>query len=120
VLRFDTGALRRAASDPELMATDAAELLVRQRVPFREAHEIVGALVRETLGDGRTLADLTLEEWREASPRFTPEVLELFDIDAAVARRRTAGGPAPDLVAEQIAAALERIQRTNTELDRLR
>jgi len=120
VLRFDTDALRRAASDPELMATDAAELLVRQGVPFREAHEIVGALVRETLGDGRTLADLTLEEWREASPRFTPEVLELFDIDAAVARRRTACGPAPDLVVVQIAAALERVQRTNTELERLR
>ena len=120
VLRFDTAALRRAASDPELMATDAAELLVRQGVPFREAHETVGALVRETLGEGRTLADLTLEEWREASPRFPPEVLELFDVDAAVGRRRTAGGPAPDLVAEQIASALERVQRTNAELDRLR
>ena len=120
VLRFDADALRRAASDPELMATDAAELLVREGVPFREAHEIVGALVRETLGNGRTLADLTLEQWREASPHFTPAVLALFDIDAAVARRHTAGGPAPDLVAEQIDAAHERLERTGGELDRLR
>ncbi|MBV8527483.1 MAG: argininosuccinate lyase [Candidatus Dormibacteraeota bacterium] len=120
VLGFDADAMRRAASDPELMATDAAELLVRQGVPFREAHEIVGALVRETLGDGRTLADLTLDEWREASPHFSPEVLELFDIDAAVARRRTAGGPAPDLVAQQIAAAQERLAGMSTELERLR
>ena len=120
VLRFDADALRRAASDPELMATDAAELLVRQGVPFREAHEIVGALVRETLGDGRTLADLTLDQWRETSPHFTPEVLALFDVDAAVARRRTAGGPAPNLVAEQIESAQERLERTSADLDRLR
>lgn len=120
VLRFDADALRRAASDPELMATDAAELLVRQGVPFREAHEIVGAVVRETLGDGRTLADLTFDEWRQASPHFTPDVLELFDIDAAVARRRTAGGPAPDLVTEQIASARERLERASTGFDRLR
>ena len=120
VLGFDAAALRRAASDPELMATDAAELLVRQGVAFREAHEIVGALVRETLGDGRTLADLTLDQWREASPHFTHEVLELFDIDSAVARRRTAGGPAPDLVAEQIDVAEQRLEGTSTELDPLR
>ena len=120
VLRFDASALRRAASDPELMATDAAEHLVRHGVPFREAHEIVGSLVRQTATEGRTLQQLTLEQWRAASPRFTADVLTLFDVDAAVGRRTTAGGPAPDSVAHQIAAAQERLARTSTELDRLR
>jgi argininosuccinate lyase len=119
VLRFDTAALRRAASDPEMMATDAAEHLVRQGVPFREAHEIVGSLVRQTATEGRTLQQLTLEEWRAASSSFTPDVLPLFDVDAAVARRRTAGGPAPDSVSHQIASALERLAQTSTGLDGL-
>ena len=72
-MHFDVGAMRRAASDPALQATDVAEHLVANGVPFREAHTIVGALVAETVDAGRTLADLDLGEWRAASDHFDPE-----------------------------------------------
>jgi argininosuccinate lyase len=120
VMQFDATALRRAASDPATLATDAAEHLVRRGLPFREAHEIVGALVRRTDVEGRTLADLTLDEWRAASPRFDADVLGLFDIAAAPDRRITAGGPAGESVSRQIAAARTRAERLDAELERLR
>ena len=71
VVHFDVDAMRRAASDAALQATDIAEHLVANGVPFREAHTIVGALVAQTLASGRTLADLTFDEWQLASVHFT-------------------------------------------------
>ena len=61
VVEFDVAAMRRAASDPALQATDVAEHLVANGVPFRDAHTIVGELVARTLAAGRTLADLDLD-----------------------------------------------------------
>ncbi|HEX6538770.1 MAG TPA: argininosuccinate lyase [Candidatus Dormibacteraeota bacterium] len=120
VLRFDTAALRRAASDPAVLATDAAEYLVRRGVAFREAHEIVGALVRRTEAEARSLAGLTLSEWREASPAFEPDILGLFDVETATQRRATAGGPAPASVQRQIEAAQARADRVSAALSALR
>ena len=87
VVHFDVDAMRAAALDPALQATDVAEHLVANGVPFREAHTIVGRLVAETLAAGRTLADLDIEEWQAASDRFTPNVVRLFDPEF--------GAPAP-------------------------
>ena len=112
VVRFDAGAMRRAASDPALQATDAAEHLVANGVPFREAHTIVGALVAETLAAGRTLADLDLGEWRAASEHFDPSVVDLFDPDAALRRRDVAGGPGPKSVTRQLTRGRALVART--------
>ena len=112
VVRFDVGAMRRAASDPALQATDAAEHLVANGVPFREAHTIVGALVAETLAAGRTLADLDLGEWRAASDHFGPSVVDLFDPDAALRRRDVPGGPGPRSVGRQLTRARALVART--------
>lgn len=120
VLRFDQAALRRAAADPATLATDAAEFLVRRGIAFREAHEIVGSLVRRTDAEGRTLANLTLDEWQAASPRFDAGVLALIDVDAAPQRRTTAGGPAAESVARQITEARARAERVGAELVRMR
>jgi argininosuccinate lyase len=65
-----------AAATGLLLATDAADYLVGRGVPFRRAHEIVGALVRRLLAEGRTLESLTAAEWRAASDHFGPDVLE--------------------------------------------
>ena len=112
VVHFDADAMRRAASDPALQATDVAEHLVAKGVPFREAHGIVGALVARTLAEGRTLADLDLAEWRAASDRFGPDVVDLFDPDAALRRRDVPGGPGPRSVTRQLTRGRALVART--------
>jgi argininosuccinate lyase len=112
VVEFDVAAMRRAASDPALQATDVAEHLVANGVPFREAHTIVGELVARTLAAGRTLADLDTDEWHAASDRFTPNVGRLFDPDAALRRRDVPGGPGPQSVARQLSRGRSLVART--------
>jgi argininosuccinate lyase len=111
-VRFDAAAMRRAASDPMLLATDVAEHLVARGLPFREAHLLVGAAVRRVLAEGRTLADLTVEEWRGISPLFGREVLGLFDVDSALRRRELPGGPGPRSVGRALARAATLVGRT--------
>jgi argininosuccinate lyase len=112
VVHFDTDTMRAAASDPALQATDIAEHLVANGVPFREAHMIVGAVVAQTLAAGRTLADLSVDEWQAASDRFTPNVVRLFNPDAALRRRDVPGGPGPKSVSRQITRARTLVART--------
>ena len=112
VVHFDIDAMRQAASDPALQATDVAELLVAGGVPFREAHSIVGAVVAQTVAAGRTLADLDLAEWRAASERFDASVVRLFDPDAALRRRDVPGGPGPRSVTRQLTRARALVART--------
>ncbi len=119
VVHFDTDAMRQAASDPALLATDVAEYLVDRGVPFREAHGIVGAVVRRALNDGRTIADLSAAEWREASPAFEPDVLELFVMEGALARREVAGGPGPRSVSHQMGRATDLIDENRRHIAEL-
>ena len=88
----------RAASGL-LLATDVADYLVGRGVPFRDAHEIVGALVRRLLLHGRGFEDLTLAEWREHSPLFDADVKDYITADASVRRKRTPQSTHPDAVA---------------------
>lgn len=83
------------------LATDLAEWMVRQGVPFREAHEASGACVRIAEERGVDLVDLTDEELKGVDKRLTPEVREVLTIDGAVASRTTKGGTAGVRVAEQ-------------------
>jgi argininosuccinate lyase len=109
---FDTRAMRRAASDPMLLATDVAEHLVTRGLPFREAHLLVGRVVRECVASRRTLADLSLAEWRRHSRLLDAEVLSLFDLDGALRRRELPGGPGPRAVSRALARAARRAART--------
>ena len=111
-LRFDVDAMRRAASDPMLLATDVAEHLVARGMPFREAHALVGAAVRRCVAERRTLADMSVEEWRELSDRFDEDVVALFDVDAALRRRELPGGPGPRTVARALPRAATGVART--------
>ncbi|MER3406292.1 MAG: argininosuccinate lyase, partial [Chloroflexota bacterium] len=97
---------RMAASlDDSLLATDVADYLVRKGVPFREAHAIVGSIVRRCVERGITLQDLTLEEFREFSPLFEEDVLAAATARASVASRMSEGGTAPERVREALAKA---------------
>ena len=100
-LRFDHAAMRRAAGGFAL-ATDLAEYLVARGVPFRKAHEIIGALVRETADSGRTLEELSLAELRRYSHAFAADALSVLDADHSVARRSVTGGPAPRTIQKRI------------------
>jgi len=87
------------------LATDIAEWLVKQGVPFRDAHEISGACVRLAEARGVELADLTDEELAQASSALTPEVRAVLTVEGSVSARRGRGGTAPERVREQIAEA---------------
>jgi argininosuccinate lyase len=102
-LTFDTE--RMAASAPEgfALATDIAEWLVRNGVPFREAHEIAGACVRRAEAAGIELWDLTDADLADISARLTPHVREVLTVKGALDSRSAFGGTAPVRVAEQLA-----------------
>ncbi len=92
-----------AAASGLLLATDVADYLVGKGVPFRRAHEIVGALVRKLVADGREFASLTPDEWRHASDFFDSDVAARVTPQASVAAKRTPQSTAPAAVAAAIA-----------------
>jgi argininosuccinate lyase len=96
-----------AAASGMLLATDVADYLVARNVPFRDAHEIVGALVRKLLDEGRSFEDLTADQWHAHSPLFDADVVDWVTPEASVARKRTPQSTHPD----QVAAALKEARR---------
>ncbi len=95
-------ACRAAASDPLLLATDLADWLVKQGMPFRQAHHAVGAAVGLAEKHGVPLDKLKLSDLQEISPVFTAEALTLFDLGKAMENRATAGSSHPGKVAAEI------------------
>ncbi len=107
-MRFDTARLAELAPAGFSLATDVAEWLVREGVPFRVAHEVAGACVRTCEQRGIELADLSDEDLAQISVHLTPAVREVLDVDGSVASRDGRGGTAPVRVAEQRARLVER------------
>jgi argininosuccinate lyase len=103
---FDRAAMRAQSDDPLLAATDLAELLVRRGTPFREAHAIVGGLVREAVDRETSLADLVA-----ADPRLGTEGVALLGPGASVAHRTTPGAGGPEPLAAQLAAVHAMLDR---------
>ncbi len=102
---FDRAAMRRATERGMLAATDLADHLVRQGVPFRDAHEIVGRIVRDRIAAGADLAGLTLADLRAQDPRFGDDAVAEATIARSLAARRSPGGTAPERVREALAEA---------------
>ncbi len=101
-LRFDVDRMAALAPAGYTLATDIAEWLVRQGVPFRIAHEAAGAAVRVAEGRGVGLEELTDDELAAISPQLTPEVREVLTVSGSVAARNARGGTAPQQVAAQL------------------
>jgi argininosuccinate lyase len=99
----NTEKCRAAASDPSLLATDLADWLVRKGMPFRQAHQVVGAVVAAAEKLGKPLDRLTLKQLRNIDPLFDADALSVFDLDKALARRNIVGAPAPRQIARQLA-----------------
>ncbi|MDU1727966.1 MAG: lyase family protein, partial [Cutibacterium avidum] len=100
---FNTERMAEMAGQGFSLATDVAEWLVRQGVPFRVAHELSGACVREAESQGKELADLTDDELAAIDPRLTPQVREVMTVEGSVRSRSGRGGTAPVRVAGQTA-----------------
>jgi argininosuccinate lyase len=113
-LTFDTDRMAQLAPQGFSLATDVADWLVRQRVPFREAHEISGALVRFCEQHGLDLHEPTDEQYLAVSPHLTAGVREVLTIEGSVGSRTGAGGTAPERVAEQRAELTERVRHLKT------
>jgi len=91
--------------DDGLLATDVADYLVRKGLPFREAHHVVGRMVRDGLEHGRPLRSYTPAELLPFSPKFEADIADVFDFRKSVERRNATGGTAPEAVRKQIARA---------------
>jgi argininosuccinate lyase len=109
---FRLEVMAEAADAPTSAATDLAEHLVAGGMPFREAHAVVGALVRRSLDEGIALRDLV-----EASPELGPDALFLLDRGTAVRRRTTPGGAGPAPVAAQLEAFAGRLAADRARWD---
>jgi argininosuccinate lyase len=96
----------RAASGL-LLATDVADYLVAKGVPFRDAHEIVGALVRRLVKEKRSFDDLSDDEWQSHSPLIAPDVRTFVTAAGSVAKKRTPQSTHPDAVAASLAEVQE-------------
>jgi argininosuccinate lyase len=100
-ITFNRSAMRAAAGGFAL-ATDLAEYLVAHGTPFREAHEAVGALVRDAAAAGTSIEELGLEALRRYSPAFGPDAASMLTADNSLRARQTIGGPAPATVRRRL------------------
>jgi len=106
-ISFDRERMEEASGDEMLAATEIADLLVRRGVPFRQAHGIVGGLVRDAVERGKSLSELTPEELRERSEHLDEEYYEVLRQGSWLESKRIAGGTGSVPLAKQIEAARE-------------
>src|SRR5580700_1888662 len=102
-IEVDSNRTRLAASDPVLLATDLADYLVLAGVPFRQAHEVIGKLVAYCIERNCGFPELKLEEFRQFSEKFGPDVFSVLNLDRAIDNRTAIGAPSR----KNVAAALE-------------
>jgi argininosuccinate lyase len=110
-LTFHTDRMAELAPAGFSLATDVAEWLVREGVPFREAHELAGACVRVCEQRGIDLVDLSDDDFAEIDPRLTPAVRDVLTVEGSVASRDGRGGTAPVRVGEQLTELREETAR---------
>jgi argininosuccinate lyase len=94
--------MSKAVSEGFLLATELADYLVQQGVPFRESHHIVGNLVKECLAKGKDLLHLTEQELFKASPSFDKKAFRVLTPEAAINKKNIIGGTAMDQVTSQV------------------
>ncbi|HSP60836.1 MAG TPA: argininosuccinate lyase [Ornithinimicrobium sp.] len=115
-LTFDGARMAELAPQGFSLATDVAEWLVREGVPFRVAHEVAGACVRRCEELGLELHELTDDQFAEISPDLTPAVRDVLTAEGSVAARTGRGGTAPVRVREQLAELAAAVDRHRERL----
>jgi argininosuccinate lyase len=108
--KFDGDRLRAAASNPALLATEAADYLVRKGVAFRQAHDIVGKVLREAEARGVQWTALPLDILKEISPAFDSDLAASLTLNSALSCKKVPGGTSPDSVCAAIAALEKQLE----------
>jgi len=111
-LEFRIDRLNQAVESDFSNATDVADYLVARGVPFREAYQLVGAVVRRCLEQGCLLRELSLQQWKELHPAFEADLHETLAPRAVVSARRSEGGTGFDRVHEQLMLWQERLKES--------
>src|ERR1700730_6878224 len=107
--KFSAERLRAAASNPALLATEAADYLVHKGIPFRQAHDVIGKVLREAERQGQPWTHLSLEDLRKISPLFDNDFLAGLSVEGALSAKAVPGGTAPEAVLAAIADLQKRI-----------
>ena len=115
--KFNADRLRAAASNPVLFATDAADYLVHKGLPFRQAHDLIGEVLREAERQGKPWTQLSLEDVKKISPLFEQDFLAAPSVETSIATKAVPGGTAPEQVRSAIAELQKRVTNLNTDLN---
>ncbi len=109
--RLNEARLRQSASDASLLATEVAHYLVRRGLPFRQAHEVVGKMVKDTEQAASGWNTMSLEQFKSFSPLFEKDIYDELTVEAALDRRDVIGGTAPNRVRQALAECRKRLGR---------
>jgi argininosuccinate lyase len=113
--KFREDRLRAAASNPALLATDAADYLVHRGVAFRQAHDLVGKVLREAEKQGKPWTQLSLSDVQKISPLFEPDFLQQLSVESAIASKTVPGGTAEASVRAAIAQLEHKLTKLETK-----
>jgi argininosuccinate lyase len=114
-IEFREDRLRAAAANPALLATEAADYLVHKGVPFRQAHDLVGKVLRQAETQNIPWTKLPLESLKEISPAFEPDFIGSASVDSAIATKIVPGGTATESVRAALATLQSRLQQLTTQ-----
>ena len=113
---FNAEKLRSKAANPALLATEAADYLVRKGIPFRQAHDLVGKLLKQAEQQGKIWTELPLAELKNISPAFESDFAAVLSVDAALAAKNVPGGTAPEVVRKAITDLEERLNKKTSKI----
>jgi argininosuccinate lyase len=115
-MKVNGGRMRLAAASDFSTATDVADYLASKGLPFRQAHEVAGRIVRHCLEQSKFLAGLTLDEYRSFCDLFQADIFDAITVEASVRRRASPGGTAPERVREQVEVATKALEAKRQDL----
>jgi len=113
---FSDDQLRGKAANPALLATEAADYLVRKGLPFRQAHDLVGKVLKEAERQRRPWTELTSEELARISPAFASDIGPSLTLESALSSKSVTGGTAPESVRAAIAELESRLKAAGYEI----
>jgi argininosuccinate lyase len=108
--QFRAEKLHALANNPSLLATEAADYLVRKGIPFRQAHDLVGKILREAEKQGKNWIELPLAELQKVSPEIGSDFAKGLTVEAALSAKKVPGGTSPDSVRAAIADLEKKIR----------
>ncbi len=109
-ISFDRDRMRKSCEMGFTNATDAADYLVNKGMPFRDAHKVIGEIVRYCIENAKALSGLTMEEWKGFSDLFSDDIYDCVSIENCVRRRNTGGAPGEEAMERYILSMEEKLK----------